>query len=419
MTTDISADLLPLAGVRVVEMGRLIAAPFCAQILGDLGADVIKIERIGSGDDSRTYGPPFLAGDAAAGESPYYMAYNRNKRSIAIDFSKPEGAEMIRRLAAGSQVFIENFKSGTLARYGLDEASIRRVRPDIVYLSVTGFGQDGPGAARPATDVVIQGISGLMSMTGEAEGLPQKVGVSIADMTTGLYGAIGIITSLYRAASGGRPGEAIAASLLDCTMSLMGVPAAWTHMEGAPPRRTGNDARSSVPSGLFACRDGEILLQAAKDADFGKLCKVLGCDELSSDPRFAKRLDRAANYAQLDPLLRARFAQRGRSELYDAMVAADIICGPVNTVGEALADEQVRHNAAEIPSRHAVAPDFPLIGSPLRFAGRAPALVRAPPRLGEHSAEILEELLGLDADSIAKLVERGVVEARGFATAGS
>jgi crotonobetainyl-CoA:carnitine CoA-transferase CaiB-like acyl-CoA transferase len=283
----------PLAGVRVLEMGRLIAAPFCGQVLGDLGADVIKIERVGGGDDIRGYGPPFLGGKEGPGSaSAFYLNFNRNKRSIQIDFGKPEGADLIRRLVAESDVFIENFKVGGLKKYGLDEASLRKVREDLVYLSVSGFGQTGPYITRPATDVIVQGMSGLMSVTGEADGAPNRVGVPVVDMMTGLYAAVSAVSSLYGRAKGARNGDWSRVSLLDCGMAMMGSQAVILAMTGEPPLRMGNDGQGSAPSGLFACRNGEILIQAGKDPDRSPLCRARSAGrELSPPPAHHYRGD--------------------------------------------------------------------------------------------------------------------------------
>ena len=401
----------PLEGVRVLELGRLIAAPFCGQILGDLGADVIKIERVGGGDDIRGYGPPFLGGREGPGSaSVFYLAVNRNKRSIAIDFGKPEGVELIRRLAAECDVFIENFKVGGLVKYGLDEASLRKVREDIVYLSVSGFGQSGPYAPRPATDVVVQGMSGLMSVTGEADGPPIRVGVSIVDMVTGLYGAISVVSALYGRAKGERQGDWSRVSLLDCGMAIMGSHAIAAAIGNAIPMRTGNDAQGSAPSGLFACRNGEVLIQAGKDPDFVKLCGVLGLEYLLDDPRFAERARRVENTAMLRPIVAEAIARWDRQEFYDALIEAGVICGPVTDIAEALADPQVVANRIEVSAGHPDAPELNLIGSPIRYDDGVDPVRRHPPRMGEHSEEILKELLGLDDSAIAKLAEAGAIE---------
>ena len=401
----------PLAGVRVLEMGRLIAAPFCSQVLGDLGADVIKIERIGGGDDIRGYGPPFLGGREGAGSaSAFYLNFNRNKRSIQIDFGKPEGADLIRKLVAQSDVFIENFKVGGLVKYGLDEASLRKVREDLVYLSVSGFGQSGPYITRPATDVIVQGLSGLMSVTGEADGAPNRVGVPVVDMMTGLYSAVSVISSLYGRAKGNRHGDWARVSLLDCGMAMMGSQAIIAAMTGEPPLRLGNDGQGSAPSGLFACQNGEILIQAGKDPDYVKLCQVLGMDHLATDPRFAERARRVENYPELQPMIIEAIAKRERQELYDALVGVGVICGPVTDIQEALADPQVIANKVEISAGLPDDPEFKLIGSPIRFDEGIDPIRRYPPRMGEHGREILKELLGLDDVAIAGLAASGAIQ---------
>jgi crotonobetainyl-CoA:carnitine CoA-transferase CaiB-like acyl-CoA transferase len=408
-TANSPQQVAPLAGIRVLEMGRLIAAPFCAQVLGDLGADVIKIERAGLGDDVRSYGPPFLQGQGVGGASAYYLAVNRNKRSVAIDFAQPEGAELIRSLAATSDVFIENFKVGSLKKYGLDEASIRKLREDIVYLSVSGFGASGPYAHRPATDVVVQGMSGFMSITGDPDGPPQKAGIPIADIITGLYGAVGVISSLYQKEKMGGQGGWVGVSLLDSALAAMGTAAAWSYLSGRPYMRAGNDAPESVPSGVFKCRDGDILLQASKDPDFVKLCKILGIEHVAKDPRFATRPQRIANLADLKSMLSAAIIQWDRADLYNALVNVGVISGPINTVVEALEDPQVIANGVLKPALHPQDPDLRLVSSPIRFGDGAPGIRLYPPRVGEHTASVLESVLGLDADSIAELESRNII----------
>jgi crotonobetainyl-CoA:carnitine CoA-transferase CaiB-like acyl-CoA transferase len=402
----------PLEGVRVLELGRLIAAPFCGQILGDLGADVIKIERVGSGDDIRGYGPPFLGGMEGAGSaSAFYLNFNRNKRSLAIDFSKPEGVELIRKLAAECDVFIENFKVGALAKYGLDEASLRKVREDIIYLSVSGFGQTGPYITRPATDVIVQGMSGLMSVTGEADGAPNRVGVPVVDMMTGAYSAISVVSALYGRAKGTRKGDWARVSLLDCGLAMMGSQAIIAGIGGEVPLRMGNDGQGSAPSGLFACKNGEVLIQAGKDPDFVKLCGVLGMQHLLDDPRFAQRARRVENYPILQPMLIEAIAKWDRQELYDKLVDAGVICGPVTNIVEALLDPQVVSNKIEVCAGHPDDPDLKLIASPIRFGDDVEPVRRYPPRMGEHGVEVLKELLHMDDAAIARLAAVGAIEA--------
>jgi len=400
----------PLAGVRVLEMGRLIAAPFCGQTLGDLGADVIKIERVGSGDDIRGYGPPFLGDREGPGSaSAFYLNFNRNKRSIAIDFGTPEGVDLIRKLAAECDVFIENFKVGALVKYGLDEASLRKVREDIIYLSVSGFGQSGPYISRPATDVVAQGMSGLMSVTGEANGPPNRVGVPVVDMMTGLYGAVSVVSALYGRAKGARHGDWARVSLLDCGMAMMGSQAIVAALSGEAPLRMGNDGQGSAPSGLFSCRNGEVLVQAGKDPDFAKLCGILGMEHLLSDSRFAERARRVENYHVLQPMLIEAIGKWDRQEFYDALVGVGVICGPVTNIVEALADPQVMANGIEVSAGHPDDPDLKLIGSPIRYGDGVEPVHRYPPRMGEHGREILKELLGMDEAAIVDLAAAGAI----------
>jgi crotonobetainyl-CoA:carnitine CoA-transferase CaiB-like acyl-CoA transferase len=399
----------PLAGIRVLEMGRLIAAPFCAQILGDLGADVIKIERAGLGDDVRGYGPPFLNDQTSGGASAYYLGCNRNKRSVAIDFSHPEGADLVRGLAATSDVFIENFKVGGLQKYGLDEAGLRAVRPDLIYLSVSGFGAAGPNAHRAATDVVIQGMSGLMSVTGEADGAPSKVGVPMADIVTGLYSAIGVVAALFQRSSGKSGGTWVGASLLDSALAAMTTAAAWSYLANRPYLRSGNDAPESMPSGLFSCSDGEILFQAGKDSDFVKLCRVLNIDAVARNPRYAERAQRVVNRAALREILQESVGSWKRHDLYEALTEVGVICGPINTIVEALAEPQVIANQVLKPALHPEDPNLKLVSSPLRFSDGAPGIRRHPPRVGEHTASVLQEVLNIDAGKLASLEDRGIV----------
>jgi crotonobetainyl-CoA:carnitine CoA-transferase CaiB-like acyl-CoA transferase len=403
----------PLAGIRVLELGRLIAAPFCGQILGDLGADVIKVERAGTGDDVRGYGPPFLPDKQNGQSSVYYLAFNRNKRSIAIDFAKPGGADLIRNLAGMSDVFIENFKVGSLARYGLDEASLRAANPDLIYLSVSGFGQNGPYATRPATDVIIQGMTGLMNETGDPEASPNKVGVPIADMVTGLYGALTVVSSLLAAERSGRKGSWSGVSLLDCCMAVMGSSVVWNQLSGSPPMRSGNEAQGSSPSGIFTCSDGDVLLQAGKDADFVKLCQLLKLDALIDDPKFRRRDLRVQHNEELRGILAATLSQWSREEFFSQGARAGIICGPINRIDQALADPQVVVNEIAQSAGHPDEPGLHLVGSPMRFGESEPvAIGRHPPRLGEHTFEVLREMLDLSENAIDRLAAERVIQVR-------
>jgi crotonobetainyl-CoA:carnitine CoA-transferase CaiB-like acyl-CoA transferase len=328
---------------------------------------------------------------------------------VAIDFSQPEGAELIKRLAATSDVFIENFKVGSLKKYGLDEPGIRKLREDIVYLSVSGFGAGGPYAQRPATDVVAQGLSGFMSITGDPDGPPQKAGIPVADIITGLYSAIGVISSLYQKEKTGRQGGWVGVSLLDSALAAVGTAATWSYLAGRPYMRAGNDAPESVPSGLFKCHDGDILIQASKDADFVKLCKVLKIERIATDPRFATRPQRIANLADLKRELNAEIIKWDRAALYGALVDVGVISGPINTVVEAMTDPQVIANGVMKPALHPEDPNMRLVSSPIRFDDGAPAIRLYPPRVGEHTASVLGDVLGLGADQIAELERKKII----------
>jgi crotonobetainyl-CoA:carnitine CoA-transferase CaiB-like acyl-CoA transferase len=402
----------PLAGVRVLEMGRLVAAPFCGQNLADLGADVIKVERVGTGDDARGYGPPFLDDDEGMGKaSVYYLAFNRNKRSIAIDFASLEGAELIRKLAAKCDVMIENYKVGSLRKYGLDEQSIHAVNPDIVYLSVSGFGQSGPYAHRPATDVVIQGMAGFMSINGAADGPPFRSGIPVMDIMTGLYCTTAVVSALFARGKGsGGPFTWPKVALLDTGIAAMNPAMVTYELTGRPLMRQGNEGQGSSPSGLFACKDGEILLQAGKDADFAKLCRILDCEDLVEEEQFSSLARRVENHAQIMAIIAGKIARRERAELYEALVASGIICGPVNRIDEALDDPQVRASGIRQNAGHARAAGLHLAGSPIRFSEDIDPIRRPPPGLGEHTAEILGELLGMDDAQSADLAGKGVIQ---------
>jgi len=400
----------PLSHVRVLDLGRIMAAPWATQILADLGADVIKVERPGAGDDTRAWGPPFLA--AADGtptrEAGYFLSVNRGKRSVTIDVSKPEGQAVVRRLAEGSDVVVENYKVGALARYGLDAASLRALQPRLIYCSVTGFGQDGPRADQAAYDFAIQAMGGLMSVTGERDGLPgggpQKVGVPIVDLMTGMYAAVGILAALARRAETGA-GDTIDLAMLDVQAAFLGNQAMNWLLTGQAPRRGGNRHPNIQPQDVFACADGQLVLAVGNDGQFGKLCAALGRDEWAADPRFATNAARIRNNPALTPLLAARFLDFTRADLMDALDAAGVPCAPINSVPQVFEDKQIEHRAMLRHLPHSLAGTVPQVVSPLRFAEAPLRFDRAPPTLGQHTAEVLGAL-GLD---VAALAGRGVV----------
>ena len=405
---------LPLSGIRVLDLGRLFAAPWCGQTLGDLGAEVIKVERPGTGDDMRQYGPPWLTDKAGAQtqQSSYFTAANRNKRSIAIDFTREEGRAVIRRLAAQCDVVIENFRPGTLARYGLDYPQLQAINPEIIYCSVTGFGPTGPYAGRSGVDGVFQAMSGIMSVTGDPKGDPQRIGFVAVDLVTGLYAAIAILAALRHREVNGGTGQRIDLCLLDTAVTMLSHRAMEFLMTGTIPERVGTASIGATPAGVFTCADGRLIqFQAGSNLQFQRLCKALDKPEWLADPRFCDRAARVANREELVPIVRACIARWPRHDLLDAFTANDVFCAPVNDVAEAFADPQVVHNRVEQHSEHPTYGDCPGIASPIRFSGTPIGDFRAPPTLGEHTLEVLADFDFSD-DEIAQLRSGKIVAAQ-------
>ena len=331
----------PLAGVKVLELARILAGPWAGQLLADLGAEVIKVERPEAGDDTRHWGPPFVTGaDGTARDAAYFHACNRGKRSVAIDMATAEGQAEIRRLAAGSDVLIENFKVGGLARYGLDHASLAALNPRLVYCSITGFGQTGPYAARAGYDFIIQGMGGAMSLTGEPDGAPQKAGIAYADIFTGVYATVAILAALRRRDRTGQGGH-IDMALLDTQVGVLANQALNWMASGNVPHRMGNGHANLVPYQSFATRDGDVIVAVGNDRQFERLCGILGCDGLARDQRFATNPGRVVNRAALLPILGGLIAGRGMAELSEALEAAGIPAGPINRIDQVFADPQV------------------------------------------------------------------------------
>lgn len=399
----------PLAGVRVLELGRLVAAPFAGQILGDLGADVVKVEHP-NGDEYRRYGPSFL--HDLEGEptqlSSGFISNNRNKRSIAVDFAMDDGARIIRRLAGCADIFIENFKVGGLMKFGLDKESLRKLHPNLIYLSVTGFGQDGPFVDRPATDGAIQAMSGLQSLTGEPEGPPQRVGALVVDMMTGLYSVIAAVAALRYRDTVGR-GQHIDMALLDCAMTSVATQVAEFRLSGVSPHRQGNSQPGSVPAQSYRCQDGYVQIQAAFDTHFARLCTCFGMPELAQDPRFAGRQGRAQNKSALNDILEPEFARRTTGQVFDLLASAGVICAPASDIPAALENPQAVARGLEmrfdVPGRHQI----PHIASPLRFSESRVTYDRPPPDVGEHTDDVLLDWLGLEQAEIADLRSRRTV----------
>ncbi len=395
--TPENANPGPLAGIRILDLSRILAAPFATQFLGDLGADVIKIERPGRGDDTRGWGPPYVTGKdgAPTNESAYYLSANRNKRSVAIDIATPEGAEAIRRLAAKCDVLVENFKVGGLAKYGLDYAAIRKVNPEIIYCSVTGFGQSGPNAHKPGYDLLAQGAGGIMSLTGEPDGEPMKVGVGIADIMCGMYAANAIQAALIHRLKTGE-GQHIDVALLDSQVSWLVNEGVNYLLSGEAPQRRGNQHPNIVPYQVFECADGHVLVAVGNDSQFARFVEMIGLPELARDTRFIRNTDRLANREVLIPLIAARLRQMNKREVVEGMERVSVPGGEINTVPEVFASEQVAARGMKITMEYPAAASgkVDLIGNPVKFSATPVSYRRPPPRCGEHTDEVLAEVLG-------------------------
>lgn len=400
-----------LDGIRILDLSRVLAGPSCTQVLGDLGADVIKVEKPGAGDDTRKWGPPFLKdGDGRdTTESGYYLAANRNKRSIAIDISKPEGQALVRRLAGRCDVLVENYKVGDLARYGLDWQQLRGEAPGLVYCSITGFGHTGPYAKRVGYDFLAQGMGGLMSLTGEPDGEPVKVGIANADLVTGMYAAVAILAALRHRDRTGE-GQWIDLSLLDCQVAWLANEGENHLVSGMAPKRRGNAHANIVPYQVFAAADGHMILAVGNDGQFAKFCAVAGARALATDDRFHTNAARVANRNALIPELARMIAAQPRAWWLERLEAAGVPAGPVNTLPEAFADPQVQARGMQVALPHpATDTPVPLIASPLRLSATPPTYRHAPPTLGQHTDEVLAETLDLDATEIARLRDLGVL----------
>jgi crotonobetainyl-CoA:carnitine CoA-transferase CaiB-like acyl-CoA transferase len=387
----------PLSHLKVLDLSRIMAGPWSTQLLADLGADVIKVERPGVGDDTRAWGPPFLKDESGADtkEAGYYLAVNRSKRSIALELDKPEGQAIVRALAARSDIVVENFKVGTLKKFGLDYASLREVNPRLIYASITGFGQTGPRKDNAAYDFMIQAMGGLMSVTGEPDGQPggkpQKVGVPITDIMTGMYAAIGILAAIARRNETGE-GEYIDIGMLDVQVSFLANQAMNYLVSGRTPQRTGNAHPNIQPQDVFRTADGYLVLVVGNDGQFEKFCAVIDRPELATDERFARNSGRVRNRADLAAIINERLSQKGMSHWIAALDAAGVPAGPINTVPMVFEDEQVRHRGMLTQAAHPLSGTVPLVASPMRFTVNPLPAPRAPPLLGEHTDSILREI---------------------------
>ena len=403
-----------LSHLRVLDLSRVLAGPWAGQILADLGAEVIKVERPGNGDDTRAWGPPFLkdAYGESTGEAAYYLSANRNKQSVTIDFTKPQGQQLVRALAAKSDILIENFKVGGLEAYGLDYASLKALNPDLIYCSITGFGQTGPYAKRAGYDFMVQGLGGLMSLTGRPEGEegagPVKVGVALTDILTGLYSTVAILAALaHRQHDGG--GQHIDMALLDVQVACLANQAMNYLTTGVAPQRLGNAHPNIVPYQDFPTADGDFILTVGNDSQFRKFAEVAGRPEWADDPRFATNTLRVANRAVLVPLLRQATVFKTTAEWVTRLEAVGVPCGPINDLAQVFADPQVQARGLAMQLPHALAGLVPQVASPIRLSETPVEYRNAPPLLGEHTRQVLEQVLGLHADAVEALRQSGVL----------
>lgn len=403
-----------LSHIRVLDLSRVLAGPWAGQILADLGADVIKVERPGCGDDTRAWGPPFLQ-DAAGhntSEAAYYLSANRNKQSVTIDFTRPEGQKLVKQLAAKSDIVIENFKVGGLAAYELDYASLKAINSRLIYCSITGFGQSGPYATRPGYDFMIQALGGLMSLTGLREGEegagPVKVGVALTDILTGLYSTTAILAALaHRDQS--NVGQHIDMALLDVQVACLANQAMNYLTTGVAPERLGNAHPNIVPYQSFPTADGDLILTVGNDSQFRKFAEVAGQSQWADDPRFLTNTLRVAHRAELIPLIRQVTVFKATAQWVAALEAVGVPCAPVNDLAQVFADPHVVARGLAIELPHALGGKVPQVASPIRLSETPVEYRRAPPMLGEHTAQVLEELLGLGSDEVASLRAAGVL----------
>lgn len=411
-----------LDGIRVLDLSRVLAGPWCTQTLADLGADVIKIERPGTGDDTRTWGPPFLkdAQGQDTAEAAYYLGANRNKRSVTCDIAKPEGQALIRELVQHCDVFVENFKVGDMARYGLDYASLSALNPKLVYCSVTGFGQTGPYRERAGYDYAVQGMGGLMSVTGERDDLgggPQKVGVAVADLFTGLYATVAILAALRHVERTGE-GQWVDMALLDTQVAMLANLGSNYLVNGKVPGRAGNAHQNIVPYQVFevmaapgaapGSRD-HLILAVGNDGQFAKFCAVAGRPDLAQDPRYALNADRVRHRDTLVPVLEGILKTRSKADWLAALEAAKVPCGAINTLGEVFVDPQVQARGMVQAWQHPLNPELRLVASPIKMSKTPVRQDLPPPMLGQHTAQVLQEVLGIDAQQQEALRRQGIV----------
>lgn len=406
----------PLKGLKVLDLSRILAGPTCTQLFGDMGAEIIKIERPQRGDDTRYWGPPFLkdADGNDTTESAYYLCANRNKNSVAVDLTQEEGQAIIRDLAAKCDILVENFKAGDLARYGLDYDELTKINPKLIYCSITGFGMTGPYAKRPGYDFLIQGMGGIMSLTGKPDeegGEPMKCGVGIADVMCGMYASVAILAALHSRQTSGK-GQHLDISLLDCQVAwLINQGAAYLVSGEVPPRR-GNEHPTIVPYSTFPASDQAFIIAVGNDDQYRRMCKVIGADEIAHDPRFAKNTDRVLNRQILITLIGEQTRKQTASHWLEEMEKAGVPCGPVNDLAQTFADPQIRHREMSVNIPHRANPEtgVTLIGNPLNFSETPIQYKKAPPVRAEDTREILSKHLGLSEEKLNELEANGIIE---------
>ena len=399
-----SERLAPLDGIKVLDLSRVLAGPWCSQNLADLGADVIKVERPGTGDDTRGWGPPYLkdADGVDTGEAAYYLSTNRNKRSIAIDIASPEGAQLVREMAARCDILIENFKVGGLQKYGLDYESIKQINPRLIYCSITGFGQTGPLASLPGYDFMIQGMGGLMSITGERDDLPgggpQKAGVAVTDIITGMYAAVAVLGALQERNRSGL-GQHIDLALLDCHVAMLANQNLNYMTSGVAPTRAGNAHQNVVPYQVFAASDGHLIVATGNDSQYRAYCQAMGRPDLATNPDYVTNSQRLINRVALIKELESIMRTRGRDEWIAALQKVGVPCGPINTIEQVFENPQVKAREIWKTMPHPLAGTTPTTASPIRYSETPIQYRMAPPLLGQHTDEILKEL-GLEHRAI-------------------
>jgi len=407
----------PLSHLTILDLSRVLAGPWCTQLFADLGATVIKIERPGAGDDTRAWGPPYLKDESGrdTSEAAYYLSCNRGKLSVAVDFTTPDGQRIVRNLARQSDVLVENYKVGGLAKYGLDYATVAKANPRLVYASITGFGQNGPYADRAGYDFIIQGMSGFMSVTGERDDLPgggpQKAGIAITDLMTGMFATVAIQAALAHRDRTGE-GQWIDTCLFDSAVAMMAVMNLNYLVTGTPPGRAGNAHQNIVPYQAFACADGHLILAVGNDSQFAKFCEAADRRAWATDERFARNADRVRHRAILVPLVAEVMRTRTQHAWLEALEALGVPCGPINRLDQVFADPQLAARGLRMDLPHPLAGSVPQVGTPIRFSATPAAYGRPPPLLGEHTAEVLRERLALDPGAIAALAARGVIGVR-------